>query len=177
MEKSFGDIITESASVCKKSILPVLGIWGILFGVIMLCGIITALIIAAVAGTQVLNSIQNNIQNPFFIMAYAVPFIIAFIVLFFIYYIFFAWMILVIRNNAIVGKSFFKATFLEAARKIFKVIFLGILMLIVYFAITALSHFLLHKYYFILMFPLNIIIAPTMFTTFYAILCREGGFW
>ena len=173
MEKSFGEILTDSFSVFKKSVLPVFGIWGILLGVIIFCGICAAIIRAAVAGTQALS----NVQNPMFLMAYAVPVIVGVIFLSFMYYVFFAWMILVIRNNATVGKSIFKETFFEAARKLFKIILLGILIFIVYSVAGGISYLLLHKYFFILMFPLILVLVPVIFTTFYAVLCRKGGFW
>ena len=50
-------------------------------------------------------------------------------------------------------------------------------MLLFYTAIGFMCILLLKKYGIFLMLPLFLITGPAIFTTFYAVLCREGGFW
>lgn len=174
MEKSFSELLTDSFSVFKKSFFPVLGVWGILFGVMIFITIIAVLLIILTAGTQALS----NMQNPAMLMMTSFTTVAGIVVVSsFVSYIFVAWMILIIRNNALIGESFFKATFFEAIRKIWKIIALGILMLVIYAAIMYISFLISRRFFFLIMLPFMIIIAPSMFTAFYAIMCKEGGFW
>lgn len=169
MNKSFGEILTDSVSAFKKSFLAALGICGIFVGLIIVVGIIAALIV----GPQMFS----GISNPSYIMAYLSSFAVLFIALIILYYIFYCWIILVVRNNALVGKSFFKESFFEAARKFLKVLFTGFLMTIVFVTIGFICYLIASKYAIIIMIPLTIIVAPSMFTIFYGVLCREGAFW
>ena len=120
MNKSFTEIFADSLSAFKKSFFAALGIFGIFLCVAVIIGVIFALIV----GQEVIR----GISNPAYIMAYLSTFAILFFAFFILYYIFYCWVILIVRNNALVGKSFFKETFFEAAGKIWKVIFAGILM-------------------------------------------------
>ena len=76
-----------------------------------------------------------------------------------------------------VGKSFFKETFFEAAGKIWKVIFAGILMGVVFMGIGLICSLVLGKYGILLLFPVTLVLAPSMFAVFYGVLCMEGNFW
>ena len=174
MGKSFSELLIDSFSVFKKSFFPVLGVWGILFGVMIFISIIAILLIALTAGTQALS----NMQNPAMLMMTSFTTVAGIVIVSaLVSYIFIAWMILIIRNNALIGESFFKATFFEAVRKIWKIIVLGILMFVVYAAIMYISFLISRRFFFLIMLPFMIAIAPSMFTAFYAIMCKEGGFW
>ena len=169
MEKSFGELLTDSISVFKKSFLATLAIVGMFLG---LCGVF-GLMAVFIIGPQIISNI-NSIDK---ILPYLSTFLVIFAVLFVLYYICYCWVLLVIRNNALVGKSFLKETFLEAIRKIWKLFLAGILMTLVFVIIGAIGFLIADKYVALIMLPLVLIITPALFTVFYGVLYREGGFW
>lgn len=169
MEKSFGELLTDSITVFKKSFLAALGIAGMFLGLCAICGLLAIFIV----GPQIISNI-NNINN---MLPYLSSFLIFSSVLFVLYYICYCWVLLVIRNNALVGKSFLKETFFEAMRKIWKLFLAGILMTLVFVVIGAIGFLIADKYAVLIMFPLVLIITPALFIVFYGVLYREGGFW
>ena len=170
MEKSFTELVADSFSAFKKSFLASLGIAGIFIGFLIACGIIAALMV----GRQALS---GSLSNPSYILAYIPVFGTMFIIISFLYYVSFAWMVLVIRNNILVGQSFFKETFFEAVKKIFKIILLAILMFIVFIVIFFVCYMISPKFSPLLVVPFGLVLLPIVFTTSYGILCREGNFW
>ena len=182
MEKSFGDILTDSFATFKKSFLPVLGIYAAIGGAIFVLIIIVAIVTILTVG---INGIQNA-QNMHSIMKTApflVEFILFFVAIVFIGYLMYACTMLVIRNNILVGKSFFKESFFEAMRKFFKTAFLfiliGVALALIFAVVASLSYFTSKYFLFLLLLllPLGIIVGPSLMMSFYGVLYREGNFW
>ncbi|MBO4707735.1 MAG: hypothetical protein J5594_04170 [Elusimicrobiaceae bacterium] len=187
MEKSFGEILTESFTTFKKSFLPALGIQAVLLGVIIIFVIFAVIVAMLTAGIGSAKSMQN-IQNISDFLTVGIPFLIEFVLffctIFFVSYLMQSWVILVIRNNVLVSKSFFKESFFETVRKFFKVVFFFLLVVgflaLVVAVIAFLSYLLGSKYILLLLLlllPLGIILGPSLMMAFYGVLCREGKFW
>ena len=170
MEKSFGEMVSDSFTAFKKSFLASLGVAGIFLGIFFVFGVIFALMF----GRQLVG---GGLSNPQALLAYIPVLILLFVALVFIQYLSFAWIVLIIRNNILAGQSFFKESFFEAVRKIFKIILFGILLLVIFGAIFFVCYLISPRIFPLLMLPLGLVLLPAILTTSYGILCLEGGFW
>ncbi len=172
MEKSFGKLLTDSIITFKKSFLATLGILVICLGIIFVFGVILALMF----GKQIFTGggFPINTANVFVFIPILIAIFFAIMLLNAISY---AWMVLVIRNNILMGQSFFKEAFFEAIRKLFKVILFFILLFIIFGVIFFVSHLIYPRLFPILMIPCGAIVFPAIFTSYNGIVCLEGRFW
>ena len=182
MEKSFGEILTDSFAVFKKSFLPALGVSAIL-GAVILALIIIAVIVSIL--TVGISGIQNakNLQS---ILTTQIPFLIGavlfFVAIAIVSYLMYAWVTLIIRNYVLVGRSFFKESFFEAMRKFLKIalFFIFVLgLLAVVFAVVGLLSYFVSKYFLlllVLLLPLGIIVGPSLMMSFYGIYVKKVNF-
>lgn len=175
MKKGFVEIFKESIAVAKKSILGILGVYGISILVFLILGVISALLFGrdllmmlTVISTDptALNSMLPSLGK----------FAVLLLLFFILSYISGFWTIIVVKNNILLGKSFLKAAFFETCRKIWKVIVLSILLVLFFSLITIVPVLILGKWSFIIIAPLMVFIMPLVWTISFAMMCEEGGF-
>lgn len=188
MEKSFGELLTDSFAVIKKSYIDLLKICGVFLG----CGLLGLITMYLVMGKDFIMNMQNQayVQNYFNTHPrYAIFVLLLSLFYFILTYVSYSWMALVVRNNILTDKSLLKEAFFESVKKfwrIFLAVFLmgaayliifliGILALIFLF---SKEHAILGIIVFILsFFAFLILILPSGFTIFTGVLCRNGKFW
>lgn len=189
MEKSFGEIITESFEVFKKSLpamLKILGLW--IVAIAFVLGVL-----ALSVGTEFFKGINNptymqsyldaNLGNLFAIFAITGTFIMVFS------YVFYCWGILIVRNNALENGKTFKETFFEAIVKFWRILvamfilgtvccLVAFLEFIIPFLIFSTEHIVLVFILFVpLFFATIVVMAPSYCTVFYGVICNEGPFF
>ena len=179
MKKGFSEILTESFSVLKQSFLSILGLY---IGMIVLSvgsGIVSALLLGRQA--MFLLPMMKGGNFDVSVLSQFVPQLIIIAILMIILtlsiYLIAFWMILIIRNNALIGQSFFKQSFFETLRKIPKLILLGILLAIFFIVVIGGLVVLFKKMAIIFLLPLLIFCMPLMFMVSYGVICKEGKFF
>lgn len=177
--KSFFDLLRDSVDVSRKSALSILAIY---IGMILL-GILGGILSFFIMGRQVmflLPMLQSGMFDPDILSQFAPQ--LAIISVMFILLMFFSffvnfWIILVIRNNYLIGQSLLKISFFEMLRKTPKMIFLMILGAIFFGGISGIVAFLLGRMSIIVIIPFLIFCGPIFFVISYSVLCKEGNFW
>lgn len=177
--KSFFDLLRDSVDVSRKSALSILAIY---IGMILL-GILGGILSFFIMGRQVmflLPMLQSGMFDPDILSQFAPQ--LAIISVMFILLMFFSffvnfWIILVIRNNYLIGQSLLKISFFEMLRKTPKMIFLMILGAIFFGGISGIAAFLLGRMSIIVIIPFLIFCGPIFFVISYSVLCKEGNFW
>ena len=177
--KSFFDLLRDSVDVSRKSALSILAIY---IGMILL-GILGGILSFFIIGRQVmflLPMLQSGMFDPDILSQFAPQ--LAIISVMFILLMFFSffvnfWIILVIRNNYLIGQSLLKISFFEMLRKTPKMIFLMILGAIFFGGISGIAAFLLGRMSIIVIIPFLIFCGPIFFVISYSVLCKEGNFW
>lgn len=177
--KSFFDLLRDSVDVSRKSALSILALY---VGMILL-GILGGILSFFIIGRQVmflLPMLQSGMFDPDILSQFAPQ--LAIISVMFILLMFFSffvnfWIILVIRNNYLIGQSLLKISFFEMLRKTPKMIFLMILGAIFFGGISGIAAFLLGRMSIIVIIPFLIFCGPIFFVISYSVLCKEGNFW
>lgn len=177
--KGFFDLLRDSVDVSRKSALSILAIY---IGMILL-GILGGILSFFIMGRQVmflLPMLQSGMFDPDILSQFAPQ--LAIISVMFILLMFFSffvnfWIILVIRNNYLIGQSLLKISFFEMLRKTPKMIFLMILGAIFFGGISGIAAFLLGRMSIIVIIPFLIFCGPIFFVISYSVLCKEGNFW
>lgn len=177
--KSFVDLLRDSVDVSRKSALSILALY---VGMILL-GILGGILSFFIIGRQVmflLPMLQSGNFDPAIFSQFAPQ--LAIISVMFILLMFFSffvnfWIILVIRNNYLIGQSLLKISFFEMLRKTPKMIFLMILGAIFFGGISGIAAFLLGRMSIIVIIPFLIFCGPIFFVISYSVLCKEGNFW
>lgn len=175
MEKNFIEIFTDSLSVFKKSFLPSLGVLVVFLVLIF----ILSLGFVFMFGVETFYNLRNTSAIPG--IGFLLSVFVFAILMLVIQSAMYGGMILVIRNNALVGKSFFQEAISEALRKLWKIILASFLMAIIFIVLYVLSIVLMMKVHIfigVIFLGLSFLaLCPPMFTAFYGIVCREGNFW
>ncbi len=171
--KSFSELLRDSVDVSRKSVLSILALYAgmIVFGIIF--GILSFFMI----GTQLATITQNQNFDPAMLAPFMPQLIIIGII--FIIFLLFSflmgfWIILIIRNNYLIGQSLLKNSFFEVFRKAFRLILLGIVSIIFFGGVSALLFAILDKMAFIILIPLMLVCTPIFFPIYYGVLCKEG---
>jgi len=179
MNKSFPEILTESFLVLRKSFLSILGLY---IGM-LLVGLIGGILSALVLGRQAMllpMMVQTGNFDPELLSQFA-PQLITIGVFFFLmmicFYFIGFWMILITRNNALIGQSLLKQSFFEMLRKTPKLILLGILLSVFFVVIIGVLALLFKKIAVILIIPLMIFCMPLLYMISYGMVCGEGNFF
>ena len=177
--KGFFDLLRDSVDVSRKSALSILALY---IGMILL-GILGGILSFFMIGRQImflLPMLQSGNFDPDILSQFAPQ--LAIISVMFILLMFFSffvnfWIILVIRNNYLIGQSLLKLSFFEMLRKTPKMIFLMILGAIFFGGISGIAAFLFGRMSIIVILPFLIFCGPIFFVISYSVLCKEGNFW
>lgn len=176
MNNTFGVILKNTTDVFKKSFWKITGIYASLLVLAVIFGIVSALFF----GQEIMALAAMGPENMDIISA-MLPKIIVLGILAtafaFLFYMTGFWVVLIVRNTMLIGQGFVKEAFFETLKKIWKVIFLSILIFVAIIVISAFFTILLGKYGILITIPVLIFCLPFFFTAFYGILCKEGKFW
>ncbi|MBO4707736.1 MAG: hypothetical protein J5594_04175 [Elusimicrobiaceae bacterium] len=176
MNKSFKAIFWESISALRKSLLTLIWIYlGWMFFISILGSLVSLM-----GGKETFTVLFASIKNPAALNVTKEQSGAVFLWGLFIsgtFYLTCFWAILVIRNKILSGQSLIIEAFIEFCRKLWKIIFVNVLLVFVEFAALFVSILLFNKWFLIIFIPFFIFIGPMCFTSLYGILCQNGKFW
>lgn len=188
MEKTFGEIFSETFTVLKKSIPDFLKVMGICLGgtaLVVLAGI-------AILGMEFIRNFNNSVYVQNYLQTSSVTIglfiLLAFLFIFVLYYVCYCCSVLIVRNNVLGYQEPFKVTCSKSLGKFLRVLGAVILMCIVYFLIATVTgiipfvFFVMKQNIWMLVLGavstaiITVILVPPCFTGVYGVLCREGDF-
>ncbi len=176
MEKSFKVIFLESISVLRKSLLTLLWIY---LGWVFFISILGS-IASLMGGKEIFTVLFASIKNPAALNVTGGQSGSVFLWGLFIlstFYLTCFLAILIIRNKILLGKSLIIEAFIEFCKKIWKIIFINILLVFVEFAALFISILLFKKWSLIIFLLFILFTGPMYFTSLFGVLFLKGGFW
>ncbi len=176
MNKSFKAIFLESISVLRKTLLTLIWVYLVWVFFVSICGSIASLM----GGKEIFTILFASIKNPASLNVtkeQALPVFLWGLFVLGTFYLTCFWAILIIRNKILLGQSLIIETFIECCRKLWRIIFVNIILVVIDFAALFISILLLGKWYSIIFIPFFFFLGPMWFTSVYGVICQNGKFW
>ena len=176
MDNTLGGVLRTAVHVFKKTFWQILGIYLGVYAVTFIVGLIASLLF----GKNLATIRQMNPDMVPGMLGSMLPKIILFFLLLFVVallmFLVGISIVLIVRNNILVGKSFIKEAFFESFRKIWKILGFGVILGVAVIFISIVLAMLLGKSFLLILIPLFIFLGPLLFTANYNLLCKEGDF-
>lgn len=176
MNKSFKTIFLESIFVLRKTLLTLIWVYlGWVF-FISICGSIASLM----GGKEIFTVLFASVKNPASLNVTKEQSFPVFLWGLFIlgtFYLTCFWAILIIRNKILLGQSLIIETFIEFCKKLWRIIFVNLILMFVNFAALIIAGFLFKKWSSIIFIIFIIFTGPMYFTILYGVLFQGGKFW
>lgn len=176
MQKNFWENFQYAFSTFRKSFWAILGTY---FSLILVLGIFAA-IVALTLGKDLAMLLGSLYMDPSVAASNMLPQLLIFlsllVVLFVLFYFIGLWIFIIIKNNAVVGRSLMIESFKEALRKMWKVLLWSIIICVCFVLGSTFSILLLRRFAVILIFPLTLLSLPFVFAGSFGMMYQEGGF-
>jgi len=175
MINNLKEVMKQTVVTFRRCCLPVVGINIGLFILTFILIFITLIILGKdfISGLAALSINPASVGD---ILPQLGIFFVSLLVIFALFYFASVWLLLVIKNNALTGKSLFKSSFFEACRKIWKVLLWGIILFLAFLLVGTILGFILGKYFAFLFIPVVLVCVPCIYTTSFGMMFLDGSF-
>lgn len=175
MINTLKEVMKQTVATFRKCCLPVVGINIGLF----ILTFVLIFIVLVILGKDFINGLAMLSINPVAVSGILPQlgiFLVLLLVIFALFYFAAVWLLFVIKNNVLLGKSLFKSAFFESCRKVWKLFVWGIMLFIAFMLVGTILGLILGKYSAILFIPIVLVCVPCIYTISFGLMFLDGNF-